>query len=102
MMDGVAAGLVGVALPGLVASILRGSGHVNAGLGAVMAVQGVGAALSPALAGWVAQRFGYGPAFIALSVAAAVSLGLIVTHRAECGGARFARAGRVPDVHSSY
>lgn len=102
MMDGVAAGLVGVALPGLVASILRGSGHVNAGLGAVMAVQGVGAALSPALAGWVAQRFGYGAAFVALSVAAAISLGLIVTHRAECGSGRSRRPRRVPDVHSSH
>lgn len=74
VLDGVGAGLLGVALPGLVAHILRGSGHVNAGLGAVMAVQGVGAALSPALAGWVAHRYGYGAAFVALSAVAAAGL----------------------------
>uniref|UniRef100_UPI00313E2D82 MFS transporter n=1 Tax=unclassified Cupriavidus TaxID=2640874 RepID=UPI00313E2D82 len=65
-LDGIGAGLLGVALPGLVAGILRGTGHVNAGLGAVMAVQGVGAALSPAFAGWIAHHFGYSAAFIAL------------------------------------
>lgn len=74
VLDGVGAGLLGVALPGLVAQVLRGSGHVNAGLGAVMAVQGIGAALSPALAGWVAHRFGYGTAFALLGVSAAVGL----------------------------
>jgi MFS family permease len=35
MLDGVGAGLLGVAVPGLVARILSGTGHVNAGLGAV-------------------------------------------------------------------
>ncbi|QEI06662.1 MFS transporter [Pigmentiphaga aceris] len=76
ILDGVGAGLMGVALPGLVAQILRGSGHVNVGLGAVMAVQGVGAALSPALAGFLAQHYGYHTAFVALSGVAA--LGLLV------------------------
>lgn len=74
MLDGVGAGLLGVAVPGLVASILRGTGHVNAGLGAVMTLQGVGAALSAALAGYVAQNFGYWAAFIALSGVAALAL----------------------------
>jgi MFS family permease len=74
VLDGVGAGLLGVALPGLVAQVLRGSGHVNAGLGAVMAIQGVGAALSPALAGWVAHHFGYEIAFGFLGVGAAVAL----------------------------
>jgi len=49
VLDGVGAGLLGVAVPGLVARILSGTGHVNAGLGAVMTMQGIGAALSPAL-----------------------------------------------------
>lgn len=74
VLDGVGAGLLGVALPGLVASILRGSGHINAGLGAVMTIQAMGAALSPALAGWVAHRWGYGSAFVVLSVVAALAL----------------------------
>jgi len=74
VLDGVGAGLLGVALPGLVARLLHGSGHVNIGLGAVMTIQGVGAALSPALAGAVAARYGYGMAFLALSALAALAL----------------------------
>lgn len=74
ILDGVGAGLLGVATPGIVARILRGSGHVNAGLGAVMTVQGLGAAFSTTLAGVVAARFGYGAAFGALGAAAAIGL----------------------------
>ena len=33
-----------------------------------MTVQGVGAALSPAIGGWIAQWQGYGAAFIALGL----------------------------------
>lgn len=67
MLDGVGAGLLGVAVPGLVARMLRGTGHVNAGLGAVMTVQGVGAALSPAIAGVIVSRFGFPAAYLALA-----------------------------------
>lgn len=78
ILDGVGAGLLGVATPGLVARILRGSGHVNAGLGGVMTLQGVGAALSPAVAGLVAAQFGYGAAFLFLGSAAILGLVLWV------------------------
>ena len=40
ILDGVGAGILGVAVPGLVARILAGTGHVNAGLGAVMTLSG--------------------------------------------------------------
>lgn len=73
-LDGIGAGLLGVALPGLVASILQGTGQVNAGLGAVMAIQGAGVAMSPALAGWIAHHFGYGAAFVVLGIIAAIGL----------------------------
>jgi len=84
ILDGVGAGLVGVAVPGLVAQILRGSGHVNVGLGAVMAIQGIGAALSPSLAGVLAHHYGYHTAFVALSAVAA--LGLLVCKFGMSGG----------------
>jgi MFS family permease len=74
ILDGVGAGLLGVAVPGLVARILEGTGHVNAGLGAVMTLQGVGAALSPTLGGVIAQRFGYASAFLALGGIACIAL----------------------------
>lgn len=76
MLDGVGAGLLGVAVPGLVARMLRGTGHINAGLGAVMTVQGVGASLSPAIAGAIVTSFGYSTAY--LSLAAFAMCGLVL------------------------
>jgi MFS family permease len=65
-LDGIAAGLQCVAVPGLVARILNGTGRVNVGQGALMTVQGLGAALSPALGGYIAQHLGYRPTFLML------------------------------------
>jgi MFS family permease len=81
ILDGVGAGLLGVAVPGLVARILDGTGHVNAGLGAVMTLQAVGAALSPTLGGIIAERFGYDSAFLALGGVACIALMLWVAAR---------------------
>ncbi len=50
-------------MPGVVARILDGTGRVNAGLGAVMTMQGIGAALSPAIGGFIAEKFSYEAAF---------------------------------------
>jgi MFS family permease len=74
VLDGVGAGMLGVAVPGLVARILARSGHVNAGLGAVMTMQGIGAALSTTLGGVVAEHFGYATAFLVLGGVAIVAL----------------------------
>jgi MFS family permease len=76
ILDGVGAGLLGVAVPGLVARILNGTGHVNAGLGAVMTMQGVGAALSPALGGIIAEKASYAAAFLSLGGVALIALAL--------------------------
>lgn len=65
-LDGIGAGLQSVAVLGLVARILDGTGRVNVGQGAVMTVQGIGASLSPAIGGWIAQQFGYPAAFLVL------------------------------------
>ena len=89
VLDGVGAGLLGVAVPGLVARILSGTGHVNAGLGVVMTMQGGGAALSPALGGYVAEKFGYAASFMVLGAVALIALLLWVVTRpltAEYGG----------------
>ncbi len=74
VLDGVGAGLLGVAVPGLVARILSGTGHINAGLGTVMTMQGVGAALSATIGGYVAERLGYGASFLALGSIAILAL----------------------------
>jgi hypothetical protein len=89
-LDGIGAGLQSVAVPGLVARLLDGTGRVNVGLGAVMTAQGIGAALSPALGGWVAERMGYPASFLvlgALSVGSVVIwLGWSTTLRQACAG----------------
>jgi MFS family permease len=74
ILDGIGAGLQSVAVPGLVAHILNGTGRVNIGQGAVMTVQGLGASLSPAIGGWLAQGIGYSSAFLLLGSFATVSI----------------------------
>jgi MFS family permease len=75
-LDGIGAGLQSVAVPGLVAHLLAGTGRVNVGQGAVMTVQGVGASLSPAIGGWLAQALGYQVAFYLLGSFALGSVAL--------------------------
>jgi len=75
ILDGIGAGLQSVAVPGLVAHILNGTGRVNIGQGAVMTVQGLGASLSPAIGGWIAQGIGFSTTFMILG---AFALGSIV------------------------
>jgi MFS family permease len=74
ILDGVGAGLQSVAVPGLVAHILNGTGRVNIGQGAVMTIQGLGASFSPAIGGWIAQSIGFSSAFLILGSFALVSL----------------------------
>ena len=76
ILDGIGAGLQSVAVPGLVAHLLSGTGRVNAGQGAVMTVQGLGAALSPAIGGWIAQEIGYPAMFLILGSFALGSIAL--------------------------
>lgn len=75
-LDGIGAGLQSVAVPALVVRLLQGTGRVNVGQGVVMTVQGVGAALSPALGGVLAQHFGYASAFLVLGAVSTGSLAL--------------------------
>jgi len=82
ILDGVGAGLQSVAVPGLVARILDGTGRINAGQGAVMTIQGIGASLSPAIGGWIAQELGYGPMFLVLGAFAVVSVALWIVFAA--------------------
>ena len=62
--------------PALLRASSIGSGRVNVGQGAVMTVQGLGASLSPALGGWIAQEIGYGAMFLILGSFALGSIAL--------------------------
>jgi predicted MFS family arabinose efflux permease len=76
MLDGVGAGLQSVAVPALVARILNGTGRINVGQGAVMTIQGLGASLSPAIGGWIAQGIGYSATFMILGAFALGSIAI--------------------------
>nr|WP_281063839.1 MULTISPECIES: MFS transporter [Rhizobium] len=78
VLDGIGAGLQSVAVPTLVARILNGTGRINVGQGVVMTMQGVGASLSPAIGGWLAQEIGYSLMFMILGSFALGSIALWV------------------------
>lgn len=58
-LDGIGAGLIGIATPVAAECILAGTGRFNLGLGAVMTVQSIGASLSNIVAGWLTDKGGY-------------------------------------------
>ncbi|VXC85041.1 Major facilitator superfamily MFS_1 [Burkholderia sp. 8Y] len=104
ILDGVGAGLQGVAIPALVVHLLHGSGRVNLGQGAVRSMEAAGSCLSPLLGGWLASRFGYPTAFVALGSLAIVSLTLWITQGAMIRRAcdmRRDELGKMADVEAS-
>lgn len=78
VLDACGAGTLGVAVPILVADFTWGSGRTQSALGVVATLQGIGAALSTTLGGLLAARFGWGAAFIGLTVPAVFAVGLSV------------------------
>jgi MFS family permease len=76
LLDGIGAGLYGALFPLVVADLMAGTGRFNAGLGAVITAQGIGAALSTMVAEFVAGRAGYSAAFLTLAAIAGAGLAL--------------------------
>ena len=100
-LDGIGAGLQSVAVPGLVARILNGTGRINVGQGAVMTIQGLGASLSPALGGWMAQDLGYPKTFLILGTFAfaSVFLWLIFFRTLKNGNLQPAQKNQTAKAH---
>jgi MFS family permease len=61
-------------VPLMIADITRGSGHFNFAQGLVGTAVGIGASISPTLAGYLSDRFGSPSAFIGLALIAAIGL----------------------------
>ena len=97
VLEGVAMGLSGVAIPALTASLMHGSGRSSAGLGVVLTAFGAGATLSPLVAGIVAQKLGFPAAFVGLSIVAAVGLVLWTVGRRWFGSGRLEALAGVDD-----
>ena len=66
---GISAAVFGVMLPLVAADLTRGTSHFNLCLGVLGLAVCVGAALSTAMAGWVADVAGVNAAFVSLAVA---------------------------------
>ncbi|MBW6396418.1 MFS transporter [Roseomonas sp. HJA6] len=79
LLDGVGAGVFGALFPIVIADLTRGTGRFNVSQGAVATAQGIGAAMSASLAGWVVVGAGYGAAFATLgSIAALGFVGYLI------------------------
>ena len=78
ILDGVASGIVGVAVPVVVADLTWGSGRTQTALGTVNAVQGAGGALSGWYGGLAYGMFGWTGAFLALAAPALAALALVI------------------------
>jgi MFS family permease len=81
ILDGIGAGLIGIATPVAVERIMAGTGRFNVGLAAVMTVQGIGASFSNVVAGWLTDFGGYGLAYWVHGGIAALALAVFVIGR---------------------
>jgi predicted MFS family arabinose efflux permease len=79
VLDGITAAVFGVLVPLIVADIAFGSGHFNLAQGIVGTAVGIGASVSTALAGYMADHFGGSAAFFTLAAIAATGLVMIWT-----------------------
>jgi MFS family permease len=70
MLDGISAAGIGIIVPLILADITRGTGRFNLAQGIVGTGAGVGATLSTAAAGYLADRYGMSTAFMGLAALA--------------------------------
>jgi MFS family permease len=74
LLDGVGAGIYGAIFPIIVADLMRGTGRFNVAQGIIITAQGIGAALSTTVAGFIVVHAGYSAAFLTLAAIAAFGL----------------------------
>lgn len=95
VLDGIAAGAMGVVTPLMVERYVRGSGRYNTALGLVMTMQGMGAALSPAVANTVVGSGGhFGLAFGVLAGCALLALPVFWAAQRSAGNPHGTPAGQ--------
>lgn len=73
ILDGITAAALGVMVPLMIADITRGTGRFNLAQGIVGTAVGIGASISPTLAGYLTDNFGSSAAFFGLAVIAAAA-----------------------------
>jgi MFS family permease len=75
VLDGMSAASLGVLVPLIIADVTRGSGHFNFAQGLIGAAVGIGASLSTAIAGYVADISG--PAIVFFSLCGVAVAGVV-------------------------
>jgi predicted MFS family arabinose efflux permease len=78
LLDGISAATLGVLVPLIIADTTRGTGHFSFGQGMVGVAIAIGASLGTLIAGYVADMFGYGIAFLFLGSVGAFGLLLVL------------------------
>lgn len=76
-LDGVSGAMFGVMVPLIAADLTRRTGCLNLAMGAINLAIGLGAALSTAIAGPIADSWGYGAAFLCLAGAGSIATLLV-------------------------
>jgi MFS family permease len=77
LLDGVSATVFGIMLPLIAADLTRRTGYLNLAIGSLGLAASLGATLSTAMAGWIADHVSPQAAFLALAAAGAASVLLI-------------------------
>jgi MFS family permease len=77
MLDGISAAVFGVMLPLIAADVAGGKGRYNLCIGFFGLAAGIGATLSTAVAGFVADKFGVNTSFFGLAAAGALAVALV-------------------------
>jgi MFS family permease len=75
VLDGITAAALGVMVPLMIADLTRGTGRFNLAQGIVGTAVGIGASISPTLAGFLTDYFSSGVAFLGLAAIAIAGLG---------------------------
>ena len=83
LLDGITATMMSVMVPLTIADLTRGTGRFNLTQGLIGTMMGVGASLSPTLAGHVTDRFGSAAAFATLAAIATIGLVLVALRMPE-------------------
>lgn len=79
LLDGVSAAILGVLVPLVIVDLTRQTGRLNLAQGIVGAAVGIGATLSTAFAGYIADHYGSRMAFTALAMIAGGGLLIVAT-----------------------
>jgi MFS family permease len=77
-LDGIGAGIYGVAIVAMCADLTRGRGRFNALQGLIATALSVGGVVGPVLAGFLVQHLGFGLAFNTFAVIAAIAAVLFI------------------------